>query len=82
MQKAMDKVVDAIDIETYLYCKSEEEAKELAEGLIAEMNLRHGDIVFLEHRGWGARVRIRTYIHHPGDHYRWLESQAGTGGEA
>jgi len=77
MPKALDQVVDALDIETYLYCKSEEEAKELAEALAAEMNLPHPDIVFLEHRGWGARVRIRTYVHHPGDHYRWLEEEAG-----
>ncbi len=77
MPKAIDQVVDALDIETYLYCKSEEEAKELAEALAAEMNLPHADIVFLEHRGWGARVRIRTYVHHPGDHYRWLEAAGG-----
>ncbi len=73
MSKALDRVVDAIDIETFLYCKTEEEAKDLAEKLISELNLPHGDIVFLEHKGWGARVRLRSYIHRPGDHYRWLE---------
>ena len=74
-KKALDSVVDAIDIETFLYCKSEDEAKELAEALAVELNLPHGDIVFLEYKGWGARVRIRSYIHRPGDHYRWLESE-------
>ena len=74
MSKALDRVVDAIDIETFLYCKSEEEAKGLAESLAQELNLPRGDIVFLEFKAWGARVRIRSYIHHPGDHYRWLES--------
>ncbi len=78
MSKALDRVVDAVDIETFLYCTSEEEAKELAEALALELNLPRADIVFLEHKAWGARVRIRSYIHHPGDHYRWLES----GGEA
>lgn len=73
MPKALDRVADALDIETYLVCKSEQEAKDLALQLIAELNLPHGDIVFLEQRGLGARVRIRAYIHHPGDHYRWLE---------
>jgi hypothetical protein len=73
MKKALDSVVDAIDIETFLYCKSESEGKELAEKLTQELNLPHGDIVFLEYKAWGARVRIRSYIHHPGDHYRWLE---------
>jgi hypothetical protein len=73
MTKALDQVVDALDIETFFFCENEEEAKELARLLIHELNLPSGDIVFLEHRGLGARVRIRSYIHHPGDHYRWLE---------
>jgi hypothetical protein len=75
MKKALDRVVDAIDIETFLYCKTEEEAKELAEALALELNLPHGDIVFLEFKAWGARIRIRSYIHHPGDQYRWMETQ-------
>lgn len=75
MIKALDRVVDAVDIETFLYCKSEEEAKELAEALALELNLPHGDIVFLEYKAWGARVRIRSYIHHPGDHYRWMDAE-------
>lgn len=75
MTNALDRVVDAIDIETFLYCKSEEEAFELAESLMHELNLPHGDVVFLEHKAWGARVRIRSYIHHPGDHYRWMETK-------
>jgi hypothetical protein len=65
--------MDALDIETFLLCKSAEEGKILAEALIAELNLPHGDIVFLEHHGPGARVRIRVYIHRPGNHYRWLD---------
>jgi hypothetical protein len=72
MTSALDHIVDALDIETYIACASESEAREIAEALMAELRLPHGDIIFLEHRGWGARVRIRTYIHHPGDHYRWL----------
>ncbi|HPH96341.1 MAG TPA: hypothetical protein PKW33_07115 [Anaerolineaceae bacterium] len=75
--KASDRIVDAIDLETYFYCESEEEARGLAEQLTAELGLPHGDIVFLEHRGWGARVRLRAYMHHPGDHYRWMERKEG-----
>ena len=71
MNKAFERVMDAIDIETFLLSKDEEEAKELAEKLIAGLNLPNGDIVFLEHKGAGARVRLRSYIHHPGDHYRY-----------
>jgi hypothetical protein len=77
MGKALSRVIDAIDIETFLYCKNEDEAKVLAESLAAELNLPHGDVVFLEQRGLGARVRIRSYIHHPGDHYQWLEGDGG-----
>jgi hypothetical protein len=75
MPKALDRVADALDIETFLVCKSEQEAKELAQQLIIELNLPHGDVVFLEQRGPGARVRIRAYLHRPGDHYRWLEGE-------
>ncbi|HNT55106.1 MAG TPA: hypothetical protein PKG95_10370 [Anaerolineaceae bacterium] len=77
MTKALAHVVDALDIETFLYCKDEDEAKILAEALAAELGLPHGDVVFVEHRGAGARVRIRSYIHHPGDHYRWLGMEDG-----
>ena len=73
MNKALDRVADALDVETFLVCKSEEEARELALQLMVELNLPHADIVFLEHRGPGARVRIRSYIHRPGDAYRWME---------
>lgn len=72
MASARDRVVDALDIETFLICESEEEAKELANQLMLELGLAHGDIVFLEYRGRGARVRLRAYLHRPGDQYRWL----------
>lgn len=72
MKKALDYVVDAIDVETFIYCKNEEEARERAGAIMAELNLKHGDIVFLEYQGPGARVRMRSYVHRPGDHYRWL----------
>lgn len=77
MPKALDRVVDALDIETFLVCRGEEEARELAEALAHELNLNHPDVVFVEFNGWGARVRIRSYVHRPGDTYRWLN-----GGEA
>ncbi len=74
MTSAMDRVVDAVDIETFLLSESEEQAKQLALTLAEEMGLRHADVVFVEQRGLGARVRIRAYIHHPADHYRWLDN--------
>ncbi len=77
MALCLDRVVDAIDIETFLYCKDEAEGRELAVALAHELNLNHPDIVFLEHHGPGARVRLRAYAHHPGDHYRWLDQGGG-----
>ncbi len=75
MGEAMARVVDAIDVETFLACKTEDEAKELAEALAREMNLKLGDVVFLEQSGWGARVRLRTYVYRPGDRYGWLQPE-------
>ncbi len=39
---AKDRIVDAIDIETFFYCKDESEAKQLANALMAEMSLPAG----------------------------------------
>lgn len=75
MKKAFDRVIDAIDVETFLLCANEEEAKELAAALMSEMGLPNGDVIFVEHNGVGARVRLRSYIHRPGEHYRWLQTR-------
>ncbi len=76
MTCALDHVLDALDVETFLICSSEEEGRRLAVQLMADLSLPHGDIVFLEFNGAGARVRLRSYLHRPGDHYRWLESES------
>ncbi|MCX7919065.1 MAG: hypothetical protein N3A72_05545 [bacterium] len=70
-----NKILDAIDIETFFICQDELEAKQLVQELLKELNLEHGDIVSLEHNGLGAQVRIRVYIHHPGLKYAWLEKE-------
>ena len=57
MSKALDRVVDAVDIETFLYCTSEEEAKELAEALALQKALeRRWHITFHEDWPYGRRV--------------------------
>lgn len=73
MKRAFDRIIDAVDVETFLLCADEEEAKELAAALMAELGLPNGDLVFVEHNGVGARVRLRSYIHRPGEHYHWLQ---------
>jgi hypothetical protein len=72
MSKAMDRVVDTVDIETYLLCRDEAEGKKLAVQLGEELNLGTVDIMFQEFDGYGVRVRLRKYIHKPGKRYAWL----------
>lgn len=67
-----NKILDAIDIETFFICEDEKEAKELASQLIKELGFSKGEIVSLEHNGIGAQVRIRTYVNLPGSSYSWL----------
>mgnify|MGYP007011861401 FL=1 len=74
MTSAMDRVMDALDIETYLVCKDANEGKMLALQLGREMNLGDVDIMFEEYDGYGVRVRLRKYVYKPGNHYRWLRS--------
>lgn len=69
---AMDAVMDGLDIETYLVCGSEREGKELALRLGQELHLGEVDIMYQEFDGYGMRVRLRKYVHRPGEQYRWL----------
>lgn len=73
MEDCLDKVLDAIDIETFFICRDEEEGKTLAIRLLENFGLRDNDIVFIEHQGTGVRVRARGYIHRAGDRYGWLQ---------
>jgi hypothetical protein len=72
MEHALDAVLDGLDIETYLVCASEREGKDLALRLGPELHLGEMDIMYQEFDGYGMRVRLRTYLHRPGDRYRWL----------
>jgi hypothetical protein len=69
---ALDAVMDGLDIETYLVCGSEREGKDLALRLGQELHLGEVDIMYQEFDGYGMRVRLRKYVHRPGDSYRWL----------
>ncbi len=72
MKSAFENVMDAIDIETYIVCKNENEGRALALQLGKEMNLNEVDIMFMEFDGFGVRVRLRKYIYKPGDNYKYL----------
>lgn len=75
MIKASTRILDAVDLETFILCKSEEEGKALARRLLGEMGFLDGDIVFFQKRGIGARVRLRASFYRPGDDYPWLEEK-------
>jgi len=80
--KALDHVLDGLDIETYLMCASEQEGKDLALRLGHELQLGEVDIMFQEFDGYGMRVRLRKYVHRPGETYRWLAgARPDAGGE-
>ena len=70
---AFTKVLDGLDIETYLVCNDVQEGKQLALRLGKEMNLGDVDIMFEEFDGYGMRVRLRKYISKPGNSYHWLK---------
>ncbi len=70
--RATDRVLDAIDVETFVACSTEQEAKRIVLELVAGMGLGGADVVFIEMAGPGARVRARAYVHRAGDRYGWL----------
>ncbi|MFO7151830.1 MAG: hypothetical protein DIU66_001155 [Bacillota bacterium] len=72
MSKVLEKVMDAVDLETFLVCDSEEEAKKLAVQMMKELGFNDVSTVFVQHLGPGARVRVRGYIYKPGARYNWL----------
>lgn len=70
---ALSRILDGIDIETYLVCSDRQEGKTMAMQLGREMNLGDVDILYEEFDGYGLRVRLRKYMVKPGDHYGWLK---------
>jgi hypothetical protein len=75
--KSFAHVLDALDVETFLVCSSEEEGKHLALTLMKDLGFEDVDIVSVRFQGVGVRVRVRAYINKPGDSYTWLEHEGG-----
>lgn len=73
MKTALEHVLDALDIETYIVCKDENEGKKLALMLGKELNLGEVDIMYQEFDGYGMRVRLRKYVYRPGNIYNYLK---------
>jgi len=67
----LHRVLDAVDLETFLVCDSETEGKGLALRLLRELGFADGDIVSIAYNGVGVRVRLRGTLYKPGDEYHW-----------
>lgn len=70
---ALTRIVDSLDVETFIACKNEEEGRRLGLALMNKLGFQDVDIVFIEFLGSGARIRIRANIYKPGDCYGWLK---------
>ena len=77
MAAALQQVMDALDVETFLVCSSEEEGRKLIMELMKDLGFKDIDVVFIEFMGPGVRVRARAYMHRAGDCYGWLLSEEG-----
>jgi hypothetical protein len=73
-----ERILDALDVETFIVCQSEEEGKGIMLAVLEEIGFKDIDIVFTQFAGMGVRIRARAYLYRPGDQYRWLD---GAGGE-
>jgi len=67
----LHRVMDAVDLETFIICGSETEGKGLALRLLRELGFADGDIVSIAFNGVGVRVRLRGTVYKPGDSYHW-----------
>jgi hypothetical protein len=74
MADARNAVLDAVDIESFIFCSDKKEAKDIIQKLTQQMGFSKYVIVSLEFNGPGAHFRVRAYLNKPGENYSWLES--------
>ncbi len=72
MQKITEQIMDALDVETFFVCASEEEGRNLMLNLLKAWGFTDVGVVFAQYEGPGVRVRGRAYVYRPADKYRWL----------
>jgi len=77
VQKALSRVLDALDVETFLLCDTREEGLALGLGLMKGLGFEDVDVVFCEQGGPGVRIRLRAYLSRPGSDYPWAGSAGG-----
>lgn len=74
----LSRVMDALDLETFLVSSSEEEGKDLALRLMRSLGFQDVDLVYSHFAGTGTRIRARAYIYRPGQDLGWLKTQGGS----
>ena len=80
MSRAISRVIDTIDLETFLRSDDAEEGKRLALELARDLGLRDADVMYADHYGPGTRVRVRGFINKPGVRsYPWLRRKPDAG---
>jgi hypothetical protein len=72
----LEQVMDALDVETFFVCASEQEGRALMLSLLKSWGLKDAGVVFAQHEGPGVRVRGRAYVYRPADKYLWLVPEA------
>ena len=60
MVKPLERVMDALDIETFFVCACEEEGRNLMLSMLKGWGFTDVDVVFAQYEGPGARVRGRA----------------------
>lgn len=65
-------IADAIDFEFFLISSNEQEAREIALKIVKQLGFRDPDIVFLERKSSGSRIRVRAYVNIIRDNYSWF----------
>lgn len=68
-----ERIIDTIDLETFLLSETEEEARQNMKAIMEQHGFDDIDIVFAEKHGMGTRIRARAYIYRPGVKYDWLK---------
>ncbi|HEY8540956.1 MAG TPA: hypothetical protein VIL29_01125, partial [Pseudothermotoga sp.] len=66
-------IIDAVDVETTLLAESEQKARDLGIQMMKSFGFKDVDVVFIEHNGFAARIRLRAYVYRPGDRYGWAD---------
>jgi hypothetical protein len=72
MISPLENVMDALDVETFFVCASEQDGKNLMLSMLKSFGFKDVDVVFSQFEGPGVRVRGRAYVYRPADKYNWL----------